>query len=164
MKRLGLVLALLLAAWPALAGELRPFVRGSWQELRQAHAGRPTVVHLWGLTCAPCIAELPQWGKLARERSDLQLVLVAADQRGEDAGPLGAALAKAGLADAESWGFADRFAARLRFEIDPRWQGELPRTLLIGADGEVTSVSGVADLAAVRAWLDAQKAKLASRE
>jgi thiol-disulfide isomerase/thioredoxin len=164
MKKIWVVLALLLAAAPALAGDLRPFVRGSWQELRQAHAGRAMVVHLWGLTCAPCIAELPEWGKLARERRDLDLVLVAADQRGGDAGPIGAALRKAGLAEAESWGFADRFAARLRFEIDPRWQGEMPRTLLIAADGEVTSISGVADLEAVRAWLDAQKKKLASRE
>ena len=165
MKKLWLVLTvLLLGAVPALAGELHPFVRGSWQELRQAHAGRPAVVHLWGLTCAPCIAELPEWGKLARERPDLELVLVAADQRGEDEGPIGTALRTAGLGQVESWGFADRFAARLRFEIDPRWQGEMPRTLLIAADGEVTSISGVADLAAVRAWLDAQKAKLASRE
>jgi thiol-disulfide isomerase/thioredoxin len=156
MRRL-LLLGLLLAAAPAPAAELHPFVRGSWQELRAAHHGRPLVVHLWGLTCAPCIGELPQWGRLAAERPDLELVLVAADQRGEDAAPIAATLEKAGLAKAESWGFADRFAAKLRFEIDPRWHGELPRTLLIAGDGTVTPVTGVADLDAVRAWLDAQK-------
>ena len=60
-------------------GDLRPFKRGSWQEIRQAHAGRPTVVHFWGLTCGPCRVEMPQWGKLLRERSDLDLVAIDAD-------------------------------------------------------------------------------------
>ena len=32
---------------------------------------------------------------------------------------------------AENWLFSDGFVERLRFEIDPAWQGEIPRTLLI---------------------------------
>jgi thiol-disulfide isomerase/thioredoxin len=157
MRRWLLRAALLLLAVPAVAADLHPFVRGSWQALTAAHAGRPTIVHLWGLSCAPCMAELPRWGELKRERHGLDLVLVAADPLAEDAPRVAAALAKAGLAGAESWGFAEAFAARLRFEIDPRWRGELPRTLLIAGDGTVTTMPGVADLAAVRAWLEAQE-------
>jgi thiol-disulfide isomerase/thioredoxin len=155
--RKSLVLALLLAALPAVAADQHPFVRGSWQELRQAHAGRPTIVHFWGLTCAPCLVELPSWGELLRERPRLDLVLVAADARADDQVRMSETLGKAGLSSAERWGFADRFADRLRFEVDPRWRGELPRTLLIAGDGTVTAISGVADLASVRTWLDAQK-------
>ena len=59
--------------------ELRPFVRGSWHEIRQAHAGLPTVVHFWGVTCGPCRTEMPKWGKLLRERGDLGLVVINAD-------------------------------------------------------------------------------------
>ena len=156
--RKWLLLALLLASPPLLAADLQPFTRGSWQDLRDAHAEHPFVVHFWGLTCAPCMAELPRWGDLLHERSDLDLVLVAADARATDEVRMSAALAKAKLSAAESWGFADRFADRLRFEIDPHWRGELPRTLLIAGDGTVTTMSGVADLAAVRAWLDKHKA------
>jgi thiol-disulfide isomerase/thioredoxin len=156
MKR-WFVLAALLLALPAAAADLHPFTRGSWQELRAGHAGKVTVVHLWGLSCAPCLAELPRWGELRRERPDLDLVLLAADPLADDQPRIAATLAKAGLSGTESWGFADAFAARLRFEIDPRWRGELPRTLLIAADGTTTTLSGVADLAAVRQWLDAQK-------
>src|ERR1700751_1915285 len=79
--------------WPALFGamvmatvansdaanEARPFVRGSWQVLRAAHAGQPTVVHFWGVTCGPCRTEMPQWGKLLSERPDLGLVVINAD-------------------------------------------------------------------------------------
>ena len=43
---------------PALGAEassqLKPFGRGSWQEILRAHAGRPTIVHFWGVTCGPC--------------------------------------------------------------------------------------------------------------
>jgi hypothetical protein len=158
MRRPLLVFALLLLPFATAAAEFQPFTRGSWQELRTRHAGRATIVHFWGLTCAPCLVELPHWGKLVRERPTLELVLVAADPLGSEEARIGAVLGAAGLSRAESWGFADRFAARLRYEIDPRWNGELPRTLLIAADGSVTVLPGVADLDAVRRWLQAQDA------
>jgi thiol-disulfide isomerase/thioredoxin len=138
------------------AGELRSFVHGSWQALRAAHAGRPTVVHVWGITCGPCRVELPNWGKLLQERPELDLVLINADLVPDDPGDVSTILQSAGLAAAESWIFDDAFGERLRYEIDPRWQGEIPRTLLIARDGSTTTVEGVADLAMVRAWLERQ--------
>jgi thiol-disulfide isomerase/thioredoxin len=151
-----LVGLLSLAPLAPRASELQPFERGSWETLRAAQAGRPMIVHFWGLTCAPCLAELPRWGELVRERPNLHLVLIAADQLADDHARISATLDKAGLASVERWGFADRFAARLRYEIDPRWHGELPRTLLIASDGGTTTLSGVANLAVVRAWLNRQ--------
>jgi thiol-disulfide isomerase/thioredoxin len=148
---------LLLCAMPALAGDFRPFVRGSWQQLRQSHAGTPVIVHFWGLSCVPCVAELPQWGQLLRQRRDVSLVLVAADPVPEEAKQMTATLTKAGLASAERWIFADRFADRLRFEIDPDWAGELPFTLCITRDGKISRMTGTVDFAAVRAWIDAQR-------
>jgi hypothetical protein len=91
---------------------------------------------------------------LARERPGMRLVLIAADPTPADVADLSATLDKAGLAKAESWAFADAFSERLRFEIDPQWRGEMPRTILVAADGMVTVMPGVADLTAVRAWLD----------
>jgi len=157
--RLSLLVAVLLglASWStAQAAEPLPFERGSWSELRAAHAGQPTVIHCWGLTCGPCLVELPEWGKLQGERADLRLVLIAADPLPQDPERLSATLARAGLGKSESWSFTDRFYERLRFEIDPAWAGELPRTVMIDRDGEVTFLPGVADLGQVRAWLDTQ--------
>ena len=160
--RWTLLVALLLAATPAGAPARaddtpQPFARGSWQALRAAHAGKPTIVHIWGLTCAPCLVEMPTWAALKRERPTVDLVLIAADPVPEDPRRAAGALATAGLTGIESWIFADRFAARLRYEIDPRWRGELPHTVLIARDGAVTTLPGVADMAQVRAWLAAQK-------
>lgn len=156
--RLSTILAALLTTvsiWSAQA-ETRPFGRGSWEKLRAAHAGQATVIHFWGLTCGPCLVELPEWGKLKAARPDLHLVLVAADPLPQDPERLEATLARAGLAGNESWSFTDRFYERLRYEIDPSWAGELPRTVMIDPAGRSTVLPGVADLVQIRAWLDAQ--------
>jgi thiol-disulfide isomerase/thioredoxin len=155
-----LLLVALLFTLPSLghaenAGPL-PFERGSWAKLRAEHAGQPIVVHFWGLTCGPCLVELPHWGKLLAERPDLRLVLVAADPVPQNPERVTDTLSSAGLGNSESWSFNDRFDERLRYEIDPAWAGELPRTLLIDRDGKTTVLTGIADLARVRAWLDAQ--------
>ena len=157
--RLSLLLAALLSVvsfWAAEAADTQPFERGSWAKLREAHAGQPTVIHFWGLTCGPCLVELPHWGEMQAARPDLRLVLIAADPLPQDPDRLAAMLAKAGLDKTESWSFTDRFYERLRYEIDPAWAGELPRTVMIDRNGKATVLPGVADLAQVRGWLDAQ--------
>jgi len=157
-----LLLALLLLVLPIAAvdsapqPEIRPFVRGSWHELRKAHEGQPIVVHFWGLTCGPCLAELPSWEAEAKRRPDLQLVLIDASPFGDDPKAAWAVLSQIGLSRKENWVFADRFEERLRFEIDPHWHGEMPYTLFIGRDGTVTATTGVTHFADLNAWLDRQ--------
>jgi hypothetical protein len=68
---------------------------------------------------------MPEWGKLLQERADLNLVVIDADLIPNQAEDASAMLAKTGLAAAENWIFNDPFMERLRFEIDPRWQGEI---------------------------------------
>lgn len=152
MRPLLIALALLLSL-PAAAAE--PFQRGSWQAIREAHAGRPLVVHLWSLTCAPCLVELPEWGKLAAERPELALVLISTDPA-DRASRIASVLERAGLGGAPSWAFADSFTERLRFEIDRTWRGELPRTLMVAPDGSVEILKGADGTAPVTAWLARQ--------
>ena len=125
MTRLIALFLGILATSPALAGEARPFVKGSWQELRQLHRNKPTIVHFWGVTCAPCMVEMPRWAKLADAGPRFRLRAGRCRSRGRRCrrAPM---LAKMGLSAMENWRFADDFADRLRFEIDPKWHGELP--------------------------------------
>lgn len=155
-RRLFLALPLVLAPFGAHATGLQAFERGSWAKLRAAHDGKPVVVHLWGLTCAPCLVEMPLWGKLAAERPDMRLVMIAADPVPQDPARVSEMISRSGLAKTENWAFADRFNERLRYEIDPAWGGELPRTMMIDRSGRMTVLPGVADLAEVRAWLDGE--------
>ena len=161
MRRAQIVLLLvtLLSIGSAQAADPQHFERGSWAKLRAAHAGRPTVIHFWGLTCGPCLVEMPEWGKLLAERPDLPLVLIAADPLPQSPEQVAMTVLRNHLERAESWSFTDRFYERLRYEIDPLWAGELPRTMLIDRDGKVVTLDGVADLAKVREWLDRQTSR-----
>jgi hypothetical protein len=59
--------------------------------------------------------------------------------------------------------FSDGFADRLRFEIDPAWQGDIPRTMLIARGGAITTLEGVAEIADLDKWAQAQAATTGSR-
>ncbi len=95
-------------------------------------------------------------GQLLKDRKDLHLVLIDADLVPNESNNVSAVLESAGLTTAENWIFDDAFAERLRYEIDPQWQGEIPYTLLIAADGSRKTISGVVESNALRTWLDDQ--------
>lgn len=115
------------------------------------------IVHFWGVSCAPCLSELPKWGQLARQARDVEVVFVDADPVAEDPARIAAAMAKAGIASSERWVFADRVLERLWFEVDPNWAGEMPFTVFVSRMGDAKSTSGVVNFAIVRAWIAAQK-------
>jgi thiol-disulfide isomerase/thioredoxin len=162
MKRCLVLIWLSLMLAPTMGAsaptdDVHAFVRGSWQQLRAAHAGKPLIVHFWGVTCGPCRTEMPQWGEFLKQHPGLPLVTIDADLVPNDASAVASMLAKSGLSGADNWMFEDDFVERLRYEIDPRWQGDIPRTLLIARDGTTTTIDGVADMTKVSAWLDHQK-------
>ena len=149
MKWLAVAL-LALAAAGVQATE--PFVRGSQQTIVAAQQGRSFVQALWSLDCVHCRDDLALLGRLRKKYPALQVILVATDpaERREQAEQV---LAHFQLADAPSWLFADRFVERLRYEIDPQWFGELPRTYFYSADGKRTAVSGKLDAHDVEQWI-----------
>jgi hypothetical protein len=139
----------------SLAVPARPvhaFTEDSFATIRARYAGKPLVVHIWGMTCGPCIVELPQWGILERKRPGMNLVLIQADQAPAPASEQ--TLEQAGLGKVESWGVTSELDEYLRASIDPKWVGDMPRTLLISPSGEITRLRGVANLDDVDRWLD----------
>jgi hypothetical protein len=135
----------------AHAGPTRLLESDSFAQVRIRYAHKSLVVHIWGLTCGPCMAELPHWGELKRQHPDMNLVLIQADDAPIDA--VGSALDNSGLSRVESWSAPSELDEFARAQIDPSWSGEMPRTLLISADGSVTTVRGVADPAVITRWL-----------
>lgn len=149
---LTLLATLACAAAPAAALEFKPYGRGVFAKLRETHVGRPFVAHFWSVTCPPCVAELPEWAKIVAQKQGLDVVFVNADQSGDQ--PRAAArLEKAGLAALIHYGFADDFADRLYFEVDPSWRGELPYTALVDAEGQLVTVTGTLDDPLIVEWL-----------
>src|SRR5258707_2621657 len=137
--------------------QLKPFERGSWHEVLRSHAGRPTIVHFWGVTCGRCKVDLPLLGEFMKVHSAIDMVTVSADLVPDLPGATRSMLEKSGLQSAENWIFSDGFVERLRFEIDPGWQGEIPRTVLISRDGEITTIEGSAEMADLDKWSDQQR-------
>lgn len=165
MRRLILLLAMTtaLVAHAADALEFRPFKRGSWGEIKQAHAGKPFIVHFWGVTCGPCRVEMPEWGSFLAARPQLNLVVINADLVPNSEQAASRMIEDAGLSRAEQWMFDQSNTQRLRYEVDPKWQGEIPLTLMIDASGKATRLEGTADLGVVGAWLDTNLPKPADR-
>lgn len=105
---------------------------GDTLRLPDAYAGRPVLVNLWASWCGPCIEEMPELDRFAREQGEtgVQVLGIALDDVEAVRGflqrvPVGYAIAldAPGPADA---------GVRLG---NPR--GVLPYTVLIGADGRV---------------------------
>ena len=136
-------------------GAIRPFDRDSFTQIRAAYAHKPLVVHIWGLTCGPCLAELPKWGQMRKAHPDMNLVLIQADEGSADA--IEAAVEHAGLKGVDSWSTRSEIDEFERASIDASWVGDMPRTLLISADGEVTTLKGVVDPSVISRWLAASR-------
>lgn len=152
----GLCLAVSLTSTPAWAAqEIKPFVRGSYQQIISARQGKPFILNFWSITCSYCGVELSMLKKLSRKYPRLDLVLVSTDTPEEEK-PVAEALTKLSLNKSEVWLFADSYTERLRYEIDKKWQGELPRTYFFGANNEVKAFSGKIGEQDVEQWIKAQ--------
>lgn len=160
MKHMILAAMLLVASLPAAPAsepaKLRSFERGSWQQLLHSHAGRPTLVHFWGVTCGPCKVELPQLGAFMKQNPSVDVVTIDADLVPNSDSAALSMLQRAGLSLAENWMFSDGFAERLRYEVDPAWQGDIPRTILISRNGTVATIEGSAEPSVLQKWSDGQ--------
>jgi len=127
---------------------------GDWKKILTSGHGKPQIVHFWGFTCGPCLEELPRWGEFLKEFSGLNTVFIEVDQV-----PLAnaaQALAQAGLEQRDNRTSAAVFDEYLRYEIDSKWQGELPITMLVNSKGDIKRIRGAANFEQVRAWLQAQ--------
>jgi hypothetical protein len=133
--------------------QLKSFVTGSTAALVDERRDSRFMLVLWSVDCAPCLREFEQFQALRQQGRRLPLVLVATDGLAERE-RVSAVLARFGLEDAENWIFAEENAARLRYEIDPGWYGEMPRSYFYDAKGQREAVSGGLSAPQITAWLD----------
>jgi len=158
MRFAALVLAFALAASSAAAFDFKPYGRGAFSQLTKTHAGKPLIVHFWSVTCPACLAELPQWAKIAGEKKGIDIIFVNTDSD-EDRARAQARIEKVGLSSADHYGFADDFVEKLYFEADSTWRGELPFTALVAPDGAIVTVTGAVDDPLIVEWLEKRAGK-----
>lgn len=131
-----------LGAGQVQADNVRPFDAQSFAQIKEQFAGKPFVLSLWSIDCAPCRVELKMLGEIKQNDPEFPLVVISTDLT-EDREEALDILDSYQLAEFESWMFADAFVERLRFSIDPLWHGELPRSYFFAADHSFHAHSGL---------------------
>jgi thiol-disulfide isomerase/thioredoxin len=135
-----------------VADAIKPFVSGSMAQIMATQQQRPMIVSFWSIDCPPCYKELRLWRELSSRYPQLNLVLVSTDDA-ENRTEVQQVLQELGVDHLHSWRFADGNVQRLRYEIDRRWYGELPRTYFYAPGSEPLALSGVIDSLKVEQWL-----------
>jgi hypothetical protein len=140
----ALSLALWLGAnYASAADQVRVFESGSFQQIVASHKGAPFVVVVWSLDCDYC---LPSFKALATEQHHRKLPVVTISTDSASDTDATRAIAKkihaTGLAS-ETWAFGAAPSEQLRFAIDPKWRGEMPRSYWFDSQGRVIHHSGV---------------------
>lgn len=144
-------------AMAASAGPMQPFEPATMQRIVDARQGKPFVLVLWSLDCEYCLTSLDVLSKEMRRRKDLHVVTISTDPVNDpQTAPLmNKRLASLGL-DKDNWAFGDVPPERLRYTIDRRWHGEMPRSYWFNAKGERVAYSGVITPAVIDKFLAQQ--------
>lgn len=130
----------------------RKFVSGSMSTILREHAGKPMLVNFWSISCPPCREEMPVLARFMRENPQVDIVTIATDDIAEQDAVVDA-LHSSTLATADNWIFAEEFAEALRYEVDPTWYGEMPRTYLYASDGRRETIAGKVTPNTLQTWL-----------
>jgi thiol-disulfide isomerase/thioredoxin len=98
----------------APADNIQGFGPQTFTAIKAQFAGKPFVVSLWSVDCAPCRVELDMLGQMKKADPDFPLVVISTDsiENREDAADI---LDEYQLAGETTWMFADSFVERLRF-------------------------------------------------
>ena len=139
-----LISILLLAASIAQANSpvsLQSFDIGSFEQIVSDKNKQDHLVILWSFDCPPCITELEKISELHQQFPNYQLTLINTDAVDEQV-RVKRILQRFNLAGLDNWGFANTDEEKLRYDIDPRWYGDLPRSYFFPLKGKIKRLRG----------------------
>ncbi|PPD30255.1 MAG: hypothetical protein CTY19_16075 [Methylomonas sp.] len=125
----------------AQEGFIQTFNPGSLQQILRENAAQPFVLAIWSVDCPSCLKDMVVINEIRQKHPELKLIMLSTDEPTAMLAVKGI-LARNGLIDVENWIFGTVDAQKLRYEIDPSWYGELPRTYFYNATGNRTAKSG----------------------
>jgi thiol-disulfide isomerase/thioredoxin len=127
-----------LASSPA---DLKLFDVGSFEQVVKEKDKKDHLVILWSLDCPPCIKELQKIAVLNQQYPEYQLTLINTDGI-EEQTRVETLLKKYTLLTLDNWIFSDTEEEKLRYDIDARWFGDLPRSYFFPIKGKVKRLKG----------------------
>jgi thiol-disulfide isomerase/thioredoxin len=125
------------------AEKIHSFAPDSLNRIVASQKGKPFVIMVWSLECDYC---QPSFNALAeaKHKSRFSVVTIATDRADDPqaAGLIKKKLEASGLGT-NIWAFGTAPAEQLRYAIDPKWRGEMPRSYWFNARGEAVAYSGL---------------------
>jgi hypothetical protein len=155
MKNIALLAAVLLTLTFGISRadpEIKPFTSTSYAQILQQHAQRGFVISVWSVDCPSCLKDMAVLKSLHNQYPKLPIVLISTDEA-DAAAEVRAILQRNQLQDVENWQFGNEDAQQLRYQIDPKWYGELPRSYAFNPRQQRQGKSGAMDLAGFETWL-----------
>ena len=148
-----LLVAILLCSSFAVnaAQEVNVFKTGSYAQLLQQRQNHAFMLVFWSLDCPPCYKELAMLAEETKKQPQLDLVVVSTDNS-DDVKEIQQKLTQFGLTHINAWVFKNGRAQQLRYEIDPNWYGELPRSYLFDAQHNRQAISGILRPVVLQRW------------
>ncbi len=150
MKRLGLMSLLLATTVSAFAADFVALDRTSARALTEATTHTmPTIVALWSTDCPHCKKNLRLFAEMVKADTRVRLITVAVEPASAE---VATSLDRAGVPGVR-YVYGGDAPEAIAFALDPKWRGELPRTLFFDGRGKRVAVSGAVDMAGTRTSL-----------
>lgn len=100
-------------------------------------AGKPRLINFWATWCSPCREEFPNLVKIAADHKDkIDVITISWDEPSEINGAVPQFLAEM-RSDSPAYLLKSRDQDAAINLVSPDWQGALPFTILINAQGEM---------------------------
>jgi thiol-disulfide isomerase/thioredoxin len=125
----------------SFAYDFMPFDMNTRKVIERRYIDQPLIISFWSIDCPYCIDDLKKLGKALSKNTNVKLITVCVDGK-ESAKKAERILSQANLPKHEKYQYAEVDEDRLRYNIDPAWYGELPRTYFYDAAHQVTPLSG----------------------
>ena len=139
--KLKILLIFLFFSSFSFAYEFMPFDMNTRKVIEKRYIDQPLIISFWSIDCPYCIDDLKKLGKALSKNTNVKLITVCVDGK-ESAKKAERILSQANLPKHEQYQYAEVDEDRLRYNIDPAWYGELPRTYFYDAAHQVTPLSG----------------------
>lgn len=151
LRYLIISILFVIASASAAANAPQAFGVGSMHKLKQDAKNHPVIVAFWATDCTYCYEELSllrEWGK---KHPEVKVVLVATDPPDNQTLVI-QMLRKHGYSPESTSQFNDNYVEKIRYDIDKRWMGELPRSYFLRGN-QMKAISGTLTEKQLNTWV-----------
>ncbi|WP_444994358.1 TlpA family protein disulfide reductase [Aliikangiella sp. IMCC44359] len=140
--------------------KLRVFAENSLSHIKKSYQSEAFIMVLWSIECTPCRAELALLSKIKKQYPQLNIALIATNDINAEI-ELNKILQQSGLDQTNNWAFSPDQYQALKYQIDPDWYGEMPRSYFYNSNHQRLAISGKLTQEMIIQWI---KQNVASSE